>query len=418
MQARAWLNALRDAPRKKPLPVLSFPCVSLLNITVKDLIADSGLQAEGMRRVAERVDAAGRGQLYGFCRWRPRPSAAAIRVTDDEVPTVTGAVVDLGGRRCPPSCPFPRWARGAPALYVEAMRKAACGAHHRPARVRRGHRALLPGGPPDGRHRGHGAAAMTEPELVHYAMRESATEFLTAYVRRLQGGPAPTAWSWPSRWPACCSPESWRRVLRRPMSRGSSTRCRTTSSWWSTTTAATIPMASMIDSIVCHRRGGLPLRQRHRHGGHAAPSSRPTRSAMGNVDPGRAVPQRHPGRPCAEDTLALMDACCHGYPNFVLSSGCDIPPTDPLGEHRRLLRRRERVSTTASKQQTPLSAAESRQGRLHDYVPGACSRLAARRGRNRSNSQAIKPRIRLISSMMQPAVRYRGSANISTTTGR
>ena len=35
MQARAWLNALRDAPRKKPLPVLSFPCVSLLNITVK-----------------------------------------------------------------------------------------------------------------------------------------------------------------------------------------------------------------------------------------------------------------------------------------------------------------------------------------------------------------------------------------------
>ena len=57
MQARAWLNALRDAPRKKPLPVLSFPCVSLLNITVKDLIADSGLQAEGMRRVAERVDA-------------------------------------------------------------------------------------------------------------------------------------------------------------------------------------------------------------------------------------------------------------------------------------------------------------------------------------------------------------------------
>ena len=47
MQARAWLNALRDAPRKKPLPVLSFPCVSLLNITVKDLIADSGLQAEG-----------------------------------------------------------------------------------------------------------------------------------------------------------------------------------------------------------------------------------------------------------------------------------------------------------------------------------------------------------------------------------
>ena len=27
MQARAWLNALRDAPRKKPLPVLSLKSV-------------------------------------------------------------------------------------------------------------------------------------------------------------------------------------------------------------------------------------------------------------------------------------------------------------------------------------------------------------------------------------------------------
>ena len=29
-----------------------------------------------------------------------------------------------------------------------------------------------------------------------------------------------------------------------------------------------------------------------------------------------------------EETLAIMDACC-GYPNFLISSGCDIPPATP-----------------------------------------------------------------------------------------
>lgn len=30
-----------------------------------------------------------------------------------------------------------------------------------------------------------------------------------------------------------------------------------------------------------------------------------------------------------EETLRLMAACCPGYPNFVVSSGCDIPPASP-----------------------------------------------------------------------------------------
>ena len=46
--------------------------------------------------------------------------------------------------------------------------------------------------------------------------------------------------------------------------------------------------------------------------------------AMGNVDP---AGQLRSGTPesVREATLAVMEACCV-YPNFVISSGCDIPP--------------------------------------------------------------------------------------------
>ena len=53
-----WLAKQIHTGYKKPLPILSFPCVSVLGITVRELISDSSLQARGMRLVAERTDAA------------------------------------------------------------------------------------------------------------------------------------------------------------------------------------------------------------------------------------------------------------------------------------------------------------------------------------------------------------------------
>lgn len=50
----------------------------------------------------------------------------------------------------------------------------------------------------------------------------------------------------------------------------------------------------------------------------------PDTIAMGNVDP---AGQFRNGTPesIREETWAIMEACCK-YPNFVISSGCDIPP--------------------------------------------------------------------------------------------
>ena len=52
------IRSFVGASPKKPLPILSFPCVSLLGVTVRELISDSDLQAKGMKAVADRVDAA------------------------------------------------------------------------------------------------------------------------------------------------------------------------------------------------------------------------------------------------------------------------------------------------------------------------------------------------------------------------
>ena len=49
---RKWLEELQAAPVKKAMPVLSFPAVQLLGISVKELISDSDRQAEAISSTA------------------------------------------------------------------------------------------------------------------------------------------------------------------------------------------------------------------------------------------------------------------------------------------------------------------------------------------------------------------------------
>ena len=58
-----WTRELLEAKTKKALPVLSFPCIQLLGITVQELISDSNVQARGMKAVADRTPQAGGGPV-------------------------------------------------------------------------------------------------------------------------------------------------------------------------------------------------------------------------------------------------------------------------------------------------------------------------------------------------------------------
>lgn len=92
MKAIDWLNELRDAKVKKALPILSFPCVSLMGIPVSKLISSSELQAQGMKLIADKVDSAASVSMMDLSL-EAEAFGAQIKVSDDEVPTVIGALV-------------------------------------------------------------------------------------------------------------------------------------------------------------------------------------------------------------------------------------------------------------------------------------------------------------------------------------
>lgn len=50
-----WAAETISTPVKKAIPVLSFPAVQLMGVTVRDLISSSELQANGMKLVANKV---------------------------------------------------------------------------------------------------------------------------------------------------------------------------------------------------------------------------------------------------------------------------------------------------------------------------------------------------------------------------
>ena len=52
------------------------------------------------------------------------------------------------------------------------------------------------------------------------------------------------------------------------------------------------------------------------------------RIVIGNIDPVGVLRNGTPDG-IRRETKALMEKCC-GYPNFVIASGCDIPPMTPI----------------------------------------------------------------------------------------
>lgn len=108
MDMKKWLQDMREAPVKKALPVLSFPAIQLMGISVRDLIASSDAQAKGMKMVADRVDSAASVSLMDLSV-EAECFGSAIRFSDDEVPTVVGSIVsseeEAKALEIPPSAP-------------------------------------------------------------------------------------------------------------------------------------------------------------------------------------------------------------------------------------------------------------------------------------------------------------------------
>jgi uroporphyrinogen decarboxylase len=88
-----WMEEIKASRTKKPMPVLSFPGIQILGITVRELVNNGELQAKCMKAISDRyytaasvsnMDLSVEAEAFG----------SHIVFSDYEVPTVTGSLIN------------------------------------------------------------------------------------------------------------------------------------------------------------------------------------------------------------------------------------------------------------------------------------------------------------------------------------
>ena len=314
MNITTWLNNLLTCDKKKPLPILSFPSVSLINISVNELINSSDMQAMGMKAVADNVDAAASVSMMDLSV-EAEAFGAKIRVFNDEVPTVIGAVADTAD-----ALKVPPVGSARTGIYIDAVKKAKQLIIDRPVFA-----GVIGPFSLAGRLIDVNEAFIKcyeEPEVVHTVLQK-ATEFLCKYALAYKAAGADGI------------------VLAEPLAGLlSPDLCEEFSEPYVKQIVNTVQDDNFI--IIYHNCGNSTISQIDSilrtgsaayHFGNAISMAEMLTHipknivVMGNVDP---VSQFKDGtqQSIAAETIRIMTEC-KDYKNFVISSGCDIPPTAP-----------------------------------------------------------------------------------------
>jgi len=310
-----WLKTA--AASHKAMPILCFPGIQLTGMSVQELVLDGGKQAACMKALAERYDVLASVSLMDLSV-EAEAFGSPVRFSDDEVPTVTGALISNLENMA--SLRIPEIGAARTGEYISSAREAVKTITNTPVLAGTIGPFSLAGRMMD----------MTEimllcydePELVHSVL-EKATLFLIDYNTQfreagvngiLMAEPAAGLLS-----PALIEEFSTpyvRRILRAVETEN----CK----YIYHNCGNTIPLAG---SII--KTGASAL-----HFGNAVnmakilPLIPHDRIVFGNIDP---VGQFRNGTPesVRVATLDLLNRCAQ-YPNFVISSGCDIPPASPI----------------------------------------------------------------------------------------
>ncbi len=316
MYMRDWVKSIRKSG--KTMPILSFPSVSLLGITVRELISDPALQAKGMKAVADRVPSAASVSMMDLSV-EAEAFGSKVKVSDIEVPTVVGAVVTSEEEA--DSLRVPEVGDGRTGLYVEAISNVVKMVTDRPVfggvigpfslagRLLDVTEALV--------------YCYTEPDMVHKVLRK-ATDFLHKYIAAYKQVGASGV------------------VMAEPLTGILSPQL---AEEFSESYVKELVGAAQDDNfiVIYHNCGNntvqmidsiLRVGAAAYHFGNSINMADmmaklpPDVIAMGNIDPASQFRNGTPESIRAA-TLALMEELYPKYENFVISSGCDIPPASP-----------------------------------------------------------------------------------------
>lgn len=312
-----WIEEVIESQKKKALPVLSFPSIQKMGITVAELINDSEKQAEGMKLIADQFPSAASVSLMDLSL-EAEAFGAQIRISDDEVPTVIGALISEEEEA--EALEVPEIGAGRTQIYIDAIQKACTKITDRPVFA-----GVIGPFSLAGRLMGVSDALIycfEEPDMVHIIL-EKATEFLIKYCKEYKKAGAngvvmaePLAGLLSPALADEFSAEYVRRIVKEIQDEeflmiyhncGDSA-------------------LKTIDTIVTngcrafHFGNVIDMEEIMKH----IPDNM---LAMGNVDP--AGEFRNGTSESIYNATQEILRKCGNHSNFVISSGCDIPPMSP-----------------------------------------------------------------------------------------
>ena len=315
---KEWVAELIGNHPKKPMPILSFPSVSLLGVTVKEMISNSDLQARGMQAVAQRTPALASVSFMDLSV-EAECFGSVVTVSDDEVPTIEEPIITNEEEAA--ALTVPKVGSGRTQIYLDAIKK---------AKERITDRPVLAGmiGPYSLAARLFDVSEIMmtcydDPDTVH-AVLEKCTQFLAAYAKAYREAGADGI------------------VMAEPVAGLLSP---SLEEEFSAPYVKQIVDAVQNDNfiVIYHNCGDnvpkmlgsiLSTGAAAYHFGNAVDMEKDILQkvpsdvvVMGNVDPAGVLRLGTP-ESIRTATAELLQKCSP-YPNFVLSSGCDIPPKTP-----------------------------------------------------------------------------------------
>lgn len=317
MYSKKWIFDIMDSKIKKPLPILSFPGVQLIDATVNELVKDGMLQAKCMKAIADKYDTPASVTLMDLSV-EAEAFGSPVAFAEDEVPTVLKRIIEE--IEDVEKLQVPEVGAARTSEYIKTVSEAKKTITERPILAGAIGPFSLAGRLLDMTE--IMILSMTEPETVHAVLNKT-TQFITEYAKEFKkAGADGIIFAEPAA--GLLSP-----VLNKDFS--------------------VKYMKRIVDAvksedftIIYHNCGNtiplikdiLDIGANGLHFGNVIkldeilPLIPSDIAVFGNISPANQF-KNGTVKSITENTLEILEKC-RKYKNYIPSSGCDIPPMTPL----------------------------------------------------------------------------------------
>lgn len=312
-----WAREYIESSKKKAMPILSFPGIQLTGHTVEEMVKDGHLQALCVEAIAKKFDT---GAAFSLMDLSVEAEAfgSPVHYNEDEVPTVTAALIH--DEEEAEALKVPEVGAGRTGECIKGIREVTGLITDRPVLAGIIGPFSLAGRLLDMTE--IMILCLEEPELVETVL-EKATEFLIEYAKAFkEAGADGIAVAEPAA--GLLSPNLIRDFSVPYVQRLIESVEDDSFMVLYHNCGSVIPLLDQIKGI---QKGAYSI-------GNAVDIEEtlkvlPSDSlVIGNIDPAGTLRQGTP-ETIRQETLALLERCSK-YPNFVIASGCDIPPMTPM----------------------------------------------------------------------------------------